>query len=100
MNKKTETTYIQPKTGYDTVFSSLKRNNIFGLDDQDKLPLKGTVDDGTDYMLQYKIGDTCRSYSFNNPEYYKKWNKNLPALDYYINIVHILFDEFANKIGR
>ncbi len=94
--KKVVTTIIKPKINYDTVIACLTRNNVFNLDNQDNLVLKGSVDDGINYTLTYKVADTCRTYYFNNPEYYKEWNKNVQALDNYINIIRILFDDFTS----
>ena len=79
--KKVLVTSIEPTGGFDSVLTALTRNNIFQLGNQDKLSLKGSADDGTDYTLTFKKSDTCRTYGFNNPEFYKEWNKNLEALD-------------------
>lgn len=92
MNGKTDTVAVIPVLDYDTLFTALKSNNVFLLDNQDLLQLKGTVDDGTEYSLSYKAGDYCRSYQFHNPEEYKMMNKDVSALTNYINIVKLLFD--------
>lgn len=90
---KTDTIAVVPVINYDTLFLALKSNNIFLLDDQDLLKLKGTADDGTEYSLSYKAGKHCRSYKFQNPEVYKRMNENVVALTNYINIVQLLFED-------
>jgi len=93
INEKADTIAVSPLVDYDTLFFALKSNNIFLLDNQNFLKLKGTVDDGTEYNLSYKAGKYCRSYGFYNPEVYKEMNKDASALTNYINIAQLLFED-------
>jgi hypothetical protein len=93
INGKIDTVAVSPVIDYDTLFSALKGNNVFLLDDQDLLKLKGSVDDGTEYSLSYKAGKHCRSYKFQNPEVYKEMNENVIVLTNYINIARLLFED-------
>jgi len=71
------------------VLDTLNRNNIFKLPDQTSLNLKGTIDDGTNYSIVYKVGNKFRSYDFSNPKYFLKINKEVRELENYITIVQI-----------
>jgi hypothetical protein len=97
INGKTDTITVSPVINYDTLFSALKNNNVFLLDDQDLLKLNGTVDDGTEYSLSYKAGKHCRTYKFQNPEVYKKMNENVAELTNYINIARLLFEDLRER---
>jgi len=92
-----DTFILYPVTTFDTIFATLKANKIFTLPDQKELKTKGSVDDGTEYQLTFKAGDKFRSYEFQNPEIFTRYNKDIPEFVSYANIVETLFNSLKPK---
>lgn len=86
-----DTFNLRPVYNYDTIFSALKKNRIFLLPDQKELILKGVVDDGYDYTVTFKADNKFRTYEFNNPDIYRRYNNNISELENYVNIINVLF---------
>ena len=95
------------KMDVDSVFSQLVSNNIFSLPDQNSLrtvkytydPETGTlagtgmsVNDGTCYCIEFKVGDLYRRYMYCNPEDYKDFYTHVHELREFSNIVKIMED--------
>jgi len=95
---KVDSFALLPVFSFDSIFSGLKSNRIFLLPDQkDIINIKGSVDDGHEYTISFRAGCKLRSYKFNNPDIYKKYNKDIPEFVNYVKITEIFFNWFKKK---
>ena len=83
---------LNPIESFESIFSALKKNKLFILPDQKELDVKNLVDDGDEYELTFKAGEIIRTYQFKSPLLYRKYYKDIPEFENYINIVEILFN--------
>ena len=77
---------------FNRILDTLNQKGIFNLPDQKFLTLDGSVDDGSNYCISYKVGKKTRSYDFSNPDiYYTGYEKNklVKELESYISIINI-----------
>lgn len=82
---------LKPRRDFETIFSALKRNNIFTLPNQsDDINVKRNILDGVFYTLTFKAGDKFRTYYFDNPTEYRKQNKKVREFKNYERIASIL----------
>jgi hypothetical protein len=101
-NETIEENKINNEVNLDTFFSKLVANNIFSLPDQKKLNVgkeffnintnevwgKGvSVNDGSSYVIEFKVGNNYRSYSFSNPDAYADLYTSSHELREFTNIV-------------
>jgi len=102
---------IDQKKDLDTIFSRLVSNNIFSLPDQaivitdpctynpetnELIYSSMGITDGTDYCIEYKVGDCYRRYSYSNPCEYADYFPSVNELRNFANIVSI-FSELTKK---
>ncbi len=95
---------INSETDIDTIFSQLVSNNIFSLPDQASLKKRKyeynpvtneftesamVVKDGTSYYIEFKVGDFCRRYGYDNPDTYADYYPQVYELRNFANIVEI-----------
>lgn len=88
---------VKPKQGFDSLFSSLKMNQVFTLPDQDLLTKDYLVDDGNIYFLSFKAGNKMRRYYFENPEEYKEHFEKIKEFQFYDNIASIFYEAIKNR---
>jgi hypothetical protein len=88
---------VVPILPFDTVFAILKERSIFTLPNQDELRYEGSVSDGAEYVLSFKAGAKYRTYSFENPSIYLRFNKHLKAFKDYEAIVKTIFEQFKKE---
>ena len=55
---------------FNAVFPILLAHDIFSLPDQEELNIKPTISDGVGYVIQYKVKNKFRRYTYINPESY------------------------------
>jgi hypothetical protein len=80
---------------FKAILDTLIEYRIFTLPSQRLLTLEGSVDDGMNYSVSYKVGLKYRNYDFSNPDVYLKEyekNKDVQELKLYIAIIDI-FDK-------
>ncbi|QHT70417.1 hypothetical protein GXP67_29065 [Rhodocytophaga rosea] len=95
---------LNPKSGFDALFSLLLENNLTRLPDQEELKPKMRkvtikngwevehkllVTDGTVYTVEFKIGDKSRIYSFHSSESYAEFYADVQELKDYVAIKKI-----------
>lgn len=95
---------ISNKVNLDTLFARLVSNNIFSLPDQDSLKtgnyyyhpdtnefssMEMAVNDGIGYIVEFKVGDRYRHYSYSNPDTYADFYPHVYELRDFTNIVAI-----------
>ncbi len=88
---------LQPSRDFETIFSALKRNNIFTLPNQSDINIKRNILDGVVYTLTFKAGDKFRTYYFDNPTEYRKQNKKMQEFKNYERIATILYSWFDKE---
>jgi len=103
---------INSKIDFDTIFSRLVSNNIFSLPDQASLKKRKyeynpetneftesimVVKDGTSYYIEFKVGDFCRRYRYDNPDTYADFYPQVYELRNFANIVEI-FKELTKNL--
>ncbi len=88
---------VKPKQGFDSLFSSLKMNQVFTLPNQDVLTKDYLVDDGDIYFLSFKAGNKMRRYYFENPEEYKEHFEKIKEFQFYDNIASIFYEAINNR---
>jgi hypothetical protein len=71
---------------FDTIFDTLKLNNIFLLPGPNGLKIKGRVDDGIIYHITFKVGNKFRRYGFANPAAYIDDNPEVEELKQFVKI--------------
>ncbi len=80
------------------ILDTLNQNNIFTLPNQDQLTLKGSIYDGTDFAIVYKVRNKYRCYEFSNPSYYAEMNTDVKELKNYMAIVAIMDKLFISSL--
>jgi len=80
---------LKAPTAFETIFSELKKNNIFTLPDQQELIPDSVMNGGNFYNLTFKARNKFRTYTFFNPEDYKEKFETLTELKYYTKIAFL-----------
>ena len=88
---------LVPKVSFDSIFQTLKANNVFTLGNQKDLKPDGLVDDGAFYFLLFKAGNKFGGYSFNNPGAYKQAYKEMPQFSNYAMIKTVFISWLVKK---
>jgi len=83
--------------GFDNIFNTLKKNNIFSLPNKNEIKNKphGPTD-GLIYSLTFKVDHNFRTYKFDNPRYYIEHSKNKIFRNYY-NIIELLSEKLVKE---
>jgi hypothetical protein len=97
INNTLEKYRLNPVESFESIFSALKKNKLFILPAQEELGARDLGDEGDEYVLTFKAGEKIRTYQFNNPHLYLKYNKDIPEFENYINIIEILFNGFRKE---
>ena len=85
-------TKLNSSLNFKAILDTLIKGRVFTLPSQRLITLDGSVDDGMNYSISYKVGSKYRSYDFSNPDVYLKEfekNKDVQELKLYIAIIDI-----------
>lgn len=80
-------------------YKKSKNKVIFDEDFQDFITIKtvSSVLDGTGYLVKYKSGKKVNEFNYSNPETYLKTFPEIDELNYFVNILNYLRQEFDIK---
>ncbi len=89
---------LKSRQTIENIFDTLKLNNIFTLPDQDSLQhdlnIKSYVDDGSIYLVTFKVGNQFRKYDFDNPKIFHEKYREVKEFTYYLNIANVFYNAF------